>query len=339
MWIKKYAPQQYDHVRGNPMIVKRFEQMSKTQYIQHMILYGPPGVGKNTVLKLLIQKLFGETYRDATMIFSSYDNKNNQTIREKIHQFAPIQISSCNKKIIVFKQAEQLSSGSQQIMRRLMEKYYHHTTFIFVCNSLNNLIETIQSRCHIFYFKPIPITEQMKHLSWIAQQEHIGVGNDETSSNQEHNNNNNPIFEKITHMSHGDLRFSVNYFQTICNTLPLNNGVKQFNKQCMFIQKCFFPYYDDIIELFSILLQTDKTIEHFLQCIAIIQRIHSYGYCGLDITFFLSHYIIHHPLLPEGISVQWLKHIAICEDKLNQGVISNLQLITLVSKLYHTTTI
>jgi len=143
MWIKKYAPQQYDHVRGNPMIVKRFEQMSKTQYIQHMILYGPPGVGKNTVLKLLIQKLFGETYRDATMIFSSYDNKNNQTIREKIHQFAPIQISSCNKKIIVFKQAEQLSSGSQQIMRRLMEKYYHHTTFIFVCNSLNTSFEIL----------------------------------------------------------------------------------------------------------------------------------------------------------------------------------------------------
>lgn len=282
MWVNKYAPQHFHSVIGNEDIVKRFKLSSEAQYIQHMILYGPSGVGKNTILTLLMKKLLGEHYDEATMIFSSADNKNNQTIREKIHQFAPMHITSGKKKFIVFKQSEQLSEGVQQIMRRLMEKHYHNTIFVFVCNSMNNMLETIQSRCHIFKFQQVSILQQVNHLKYIAQKENIIMKeqNSPTSITD-------CVCTKIAKMSQGDVRFCINYFQAVCNTVPIV-GDQKILENSRLIQTCFFPYYDDIHNIITLLSQPTKNIKQFIQCVNIIKKLSSCGYCGLDITFFFE---------------------------------------------------
>lgn len=334
MWVKKYTPKTFDEFVGNSDIVNRFVHMCKTQYIQHMILLGPNGVGKHTLLKLLLRNLLGAHYSDYTLVFTSSDNKHNQVIREKLHQFAPIQ-SNGHKKIVVFQHSEQLSDGVQQIMRRLMEKYYHHTTFVFICNSMDNLLETIQSRCHIFRFQPVSVPELRKHMHAIAQSEKLPITLCVESDTQP--TTHDDIITRIAKMSHGDVRFCVNYFQSLSVTLSINTHAittTTTNDGHMnnTFKNCIFPYYEDIHQLFDCLLNTSQDVSSFVKCVTILHTLYDKGYCGLDITSFMSNYLMTHDTSID-ICIKYMKHIAICQDKMSKGVDSKLQLVALLSAL------
>jgi DNA polymerase III delta prime subunit len=315
MWVTKYAPQSFTDVVGNKDIVERFERMCETGYMQHMILCGPSGVGKNTLLHLLMRGVLGDKYKDGTLLFTSYENKSNQHVRDKIHQFVPKKMSHKMTKFVVFKQAELLSDGVQQVMRRLMEQHYHHTVFVFVCNSIGNLLETIQSRCHIYRFRYITPSGQEKRLLHIAQQENFDV--DQPSIKQ--------ACTRISGLSNGNMRFCLNYFQVYCAS-----GVD-------LCESCLFPYYKNVQQLFTLLLDTNapKSVAGFHQCVGYLRELVNKGYCGRDVVTFMNDYIIANDAsIPRHIALEWLKNIALCQHRMANGTDSFLQICRLVSVFY-----
>ena len=312
MWVKKYAPKTFDEVVGNPDIVSRFKGMCESGYVQHMILCGPPGVGKNTLLHLLLHRILGDQYKDGTLLFTSSDNKSNQHVRDRIHQFVPKKMSNAQTKFVVFKQAELLSDGVQQVMRRLMEEHYHHTVFVFVCNSIGNLLETIQSRCHIYRFQHISAHDQKALLARVATREN--VANDDIED----------AYTRIVELSNGDMRFSLNYFQVYCAS-----GQSKI--------LCLFPYYNCIDKLFTSLLDTTtpKQIAHFHQCVACVKALVDKGYCGRDIVMFMNSYIVTNDAkIPRAMALDWLKHIALCQHRMVNGADSFLQICGMLSMMY-----
>lgn len=313
MWVKKYAPQSFDDVVGNAEIVARFKSMCDSGYMQHMILCGPPGVGKNTLLHLLMRHMLKEQYKDGTLLFGSPDNKSNQHVRDKIHQFVPKKMANDTTKFVVFKQAELLSEGVQQVMRRMMEQHYHHTVFVFVCNSIGNLLETIQSRCHIYRFKHIGRAEQVSLLKTIAQREGKTDKPDIVH-----------VYEKIANMSNGDMRFSLNYFQVYCASQQCTNA-------------CLFPYFQNVADLFQILLDTESphTVTNFHRCVSCLRELFDKGYCGRDIVMFLNDYIVSQDArVPRGLALEWMKHIALCQYRMKNGADSFLQICGMLSTMY-----
>ena len=319
MWVKKYAPQSFAEVVGNKDIVERFARMCETGYMQHMILCGPSGVGKNTLLHLLMHGVLGDQYKDGTLLFTSSENKSNQHVRDKIHQFVPKKMSRNMTKFVVFKQAELLSDGVQQVMRRLMEQHYHHTVFVFVCNSIGNLLETIQSRCHIYRFRHIAPTEQKQLLLRIAQQEKQDV--DRPSIQQ--------ACTRISGISNGNMRFCLNYFQVYC--------ASQSASGADLCETCLFPYYNNVHRLFTLLLDTKvpKSVAGFHLCVGCLRELVNKGYCGRDVVTFLNDYIIANDAsIPRRIALEWLKNIALCQHRMANGTDSFLQICRLVSVLY-----
>ena len=310
MWVKKHAPKTFDEVVGNPDIVKRFKGMCKSGYMQHMILCGPSGVGKNTLLHLLIHHILGEQHEDGTLLFTSADNKSNQHVREKIHQFVPKKISNARTKFVVFKQAELLSEGVQQVMRRLMEQHYHHTVFVFVCNSIGNLLETIQSRCHIYRFKHISPEDQRALMIRISEREKYAYDDDACT--------------RIIKMSNGDLRFSLNYMQVCYASTVATNA-------------CLFPYYNCVDKIFTTLLdpQISKDLGTFHQCLACVKELADKGYCGRDIVIFLTDYIVaNDSKIPRGIALECIKHIELCKHRMQNGADSFLQICAMLAMMY-----
>ena len=319
MWINKYAPTSFDDVVGNAEIVARFRGMCETGYMQHMILCGPPGVGKNTLLHLLMHKVLEEHYEDGTMLFTSFDNKSNQNVRDKIHQFVPKKMAGSKTKFVVFKQAELLSEGVQQVMRRLMEEHYHHAIFVFVCNRIGKLLETIQSRCHIYRFQQVTVHEQKKLLRSIAFKE----GNKDQPHIEE-------VYERITSMSSGDMRFCLNYFQVY-------NASQQMSTQTHMTDVCLFPYYNNIRALFVLMLDKTrvKNVFGFHTCVKYLNDLSLKGYCGQDIVVFLNDYVVlHDEHIPRNVALEWLKSIALCQQRIANGMDSFVQLCNLVALLY-----
>jgi DNA polymerase III delta prime subunit len=325
MWTQKYEPVSTADVVGNRDIVSRFQKMCETRYVQHMILCGPPGVGKSSLLKILTKSLLGDQVNDATLSFCSADNKCNQNVREKIHQFVPLKISGENRKFIVFKQAELLNEGVQQLMRRLMETHYHHAVFVFVCNTLGTLLESIQSRCHTFCFKPISPDDQLRRLHQIAGFEAFRA--DDTTSHHHASS-----CERIVRLSQGDMRFSVNYFQAICAISPPG---AECTATAEVTNAVFFPQYDLIRSIFAILCDPDKNLVRFGACLACLEQLRTKGYCGMDIVTFLStHIMANEATIPQSLCVAFMKDITLCHTRMSRGVDSFVQLSALVATMY-----
>lgn len=341
MWVKTHAPQSFDAMVGNPELVRRFEMMCQTRYLQHMILCGPPGVGKSRLVQLLIDNLLGTAQQEAVLQFNSSDERSNQVIREKIHQFVPKKVTVSSPKLVVFRQAEQLGEGVQQIMRRLMECHYHHAVFIFVCSNLNGMLETLQSRCHIFRFAPVSVGQQVPYLRTVAAKE--GVAADDTA------------LELIATLSNGDMRSSLNYLQAACCTLEAADDKGDGNSQSEVAildadtvrAVCLFPHYQQVEKLFDTLLiaagqQSEvgastnaPTAEGFHVSMAVVRALYDQGYCGRDLVMFLSTYLMTaSETMPKSLHIGFVKDVALGHQRLAKGIDSYAQLAGVVAALY-----
>lgn len=324
MWVKKHAPRTFADVVGNADIVKRFVTMSETRYLQHMILCGAAGVGKSSLVEMITREMLGDHVRTGTLVFESADDTGNQAVRDKIHQFVPKKLhTNSTPKFVVFKQADRLSDGVQQIMRRLMEQHYHHAVFIFVCRDLTSLLETLQSRCHVFRFRPVSVDAQVQLLRIIAQKEHVVTHADSSVP-----------YERIAQMAQGDVRACVNYFQaTCCSLVPDAHGVRTLDDTTV-RSVCLFPHYDKVDELFRT-LQDTSDLAGFHACLGIVRELHQQGYCGLDIAMFLHTYLLTaHARLSPPLCLAMMKDIALAHHRLSQGVDSVGQLYALVAAMF-----
>ena len=343
MWLNKYRPTTFDDIVGNKDIVRRFKATAENKCIQHLILCGPCGSGKSLMVNLLVRTFLGPLSSSGLLRFGSSDERNIQTIREKIHQFVPKKMNSDIPKIVVFEEAEQLGDGVQQMMRRLMEKHAHHAVFLFVCSTLSGLIETIQSRCQIFQLSPVTEPEQVCMLRHIAEQENVEVEDE--------------AMKMIAKISHGDMRVCINYFQTCCaaTVVPPESACDEADaataataaaaatapprrisvKLTTVLNVCLFPHYDILERIFNDLLHSDDGLWRAIQH---VKQLHMQGYGGLDIIMFLSNYLQNGTNALEKhnkkLYLALCKEISIGHVRVTQGVDSFLQLCGLLGKMY-----
>lgn len=96
-------------------------------------------------------------------------------VRNKIKGFAQKKVSlpPGRHKIIILDEADSMTGGAQQALRRTMEIYANTTRFCFACNQSNKIIDPIQSRCAILRYGKLNDEEVMKRLMEICEMEKV----------------------------------------------------------------------------------------------------------------------------------------------------------------------
>ena len=177
----KYRPQRFEDVVGQESITKTLDNaIAKDHLAQALLFCGPRGVGKTTCARILAKKIndSDETAaEDNDFAFNIFEldaasNNSVEDIRNLIDQVRiPPQVGKY--KVYIIDEVHMLSHAAFNAFLKTLEEPPAHAIFILATTEKHKIIPTILSRCQIFDFKRIGVTDAKNYLQKIAENEGI----------------------------------------------------------------------------------------------------------------------------------------------------------------------
>jgi len=307
-WIEKYRPTKLSEVVGNEAIVQRLEVFAENGNLPNIIIAGPPGAGKTTSILCLARTMLGPSYREAVMELNASNDRGIDVVRNKIKMFAQkkVTLPAGKHKIIILDEADSMTSGAQQALRRTMEIYSKTTRFALACNNSEKIIEPIQSRCAVLRYSKLSDSQVLNRITAVIEKEDVGYTDDG--------------LEAIIFTAQGDMRQALNNLQSTYQGFGFVNADNVF-KVCdephpqlikNMLHECVKGSYD----------QAYTTVDHLWKM----------GYSGEDIITNIFRVVKTHDM-NEYQKLEFIKLIAETHLRIVQGINSLLQLSALVARM------
>jgi replication factor C small subunit len=167
LWVEKYRSQILDDYVGNESIKDLIQDCIDKNDIPHMIFSGPPGTGKTTLAKLIVNSIECDyLYINAT------DERSMDIMRDKVKGFAS-SASFKPLKVVILDEADFIRIDSQALLRNVIETFSLNTRFILTCNYIERIIDPIQSRCQVLNIVPPSKKDIATHVAIILEKEQI----------------------------------------------------------------------------------------------------------------------------------------------------------------------
>ncbi|CAE6376040.1 unnamed protein product [Rhizoctonia solani] len=110
--------------------------------------------------------MLGDAYKEGVLELNASDERGIDVVRGKIKAFAQkkVTLPPGRHKIVILDEADSMTTGAQQAMRRTMEIFSSTTRFALACNQANKIIEPIQSRCAVLRYAKLRDEEVLKRV-------------------------------------------------------------------------------------------------------------------------------------------------------------------------------
>lgn len=190
---RKYRPSDFKSVVGQQHITTTLKNAIKNDHLAQAFLFcGPRGVGKTTCARILAKTINCENISadfeacnacDSCLSFnanSSFNvheldaasNNSVEDIRNLVDQvrYAP---QKGKYKIYIIDEVHMLSNQAFNAFLKTLEEPPKYAIFILATTEKHKIIPTILSRCQIFDFNRIQISDITDHLKFIAEKEKI----------------------------------------------------------------------------------------------------------------------------------------------------------------------
>ncbi len=195
---RKYRPIRFDSVVGQSHVTNTLKNAIRNNHLAHAFLFcGPRGVGKTTCARILAKvlncenptsetepcdecpscKAFNENASLNIHELDAASNNSVEHIRALIEQvrFAP---QRGRYKIYIIDEVHMLSQAAFNAFLKTLEEPPSYAIFILATTEKHKIIPTILSRCQIFDFNRIQISDMASHLRNICEQEGIAAEDD-----------------------------------------------------------------------------------------------------------------------------------------------------------------
>lgn len=181
---RKYRPSGFEEVVGQSHITTTLENAIENNHLAQALLFcGPRGVGKTTCARIVAKMLNESGSADdapaidtetALNIFELDAASNNSVddIRNLIDQVRyPPQYG--RYKIYIIDEVHMLSQAAFNAFLKTLEEPPSYAIFILATTEKHKVIPTILSRCQIYDFNRIELSDITSHLNLIAEKEGV----------------------------------------------------------------------------------------------------------------------------------------------------------------------
>ena len=190
---RKYRPATFESVIGQKALTTTLKNAIATRKLAHAYLFcGPRGVGKTTCARIFAKTINcmnltqeGEACNqcESCLAFNeqrSYNiheldaasNNSVDDIRTLIEQVRiPPQIGKY--KVYIIDEVHMLSQSAFNAFLKTLEEPPRHAIFILATTEKHKILPTILSRCQIYDFNRISVSDTVEHLQYVASREGI----------------------------------------------------------------------------------------------------------------------------------------------------------------------
>ena len=198
---RKYRPTTFESVIGQVALTTTLKNAISTGKLAHAYLFcGPRGVGKTTCARIFAKTInclsptdkgeacnqcescvaFNEQRSYNIHELDAASNNSVEDIRSLIEQVRiPPQVG--RYKVFIIDEVHMLSTAAFNAFLKTLEEPPTHVIFILATTEKHKILPTILSRCQIYDFNRMEVTDIINHLKNVALQE--GIGYEESALN------------------------------------------------------------------------------------------------------------------------------------------------------------
>ena len=188
---RKYRPSSFDAVVGQSALTTTLKNAIARGKLAHAYLFcGPRGVGKTTCARIFAKninclhpspegeacnecescKAFEEQRSYNIHELDAASNNSVEDIRGLIEQVQiPPQVGKY--KVFIIDEVHMLSQAAFNAFLKTLEEPPAHAIFILATTEKHKILPTILSRCQIFDFSRMSVSDMVRHLEYVAKSE------------------------------------------------------------------------------------------------------------------------------------------------------------------------
>lgn len=305
LWFEKYRPKDLLKIKSQEKIIKILNKFIENDIWPNTLLYGLSGTGKTSTILSIAKKYYKEYTSSMLMEINASENRGVNIIREKIQLFATTKsLHMINKpKLVILDECDSMTLQTQISLRDIIDNYYENVRFCIICNNINKIDRSLQSRCMSFRFNPLLKENSIDILKYIAEQENLNIENDN-------------VYEIITDITKGDMRKAINIIQGL--SFNYSNIISEENIY-LYLN---YPSQIDIDNIYELLSNNDSIIITYKQLLNIIEN---KNFLLQDIIYYLTLKI------KDQYNVELFKKLAEIEYNILYDNNSNIQLSSLIA--------